>query len=151
MRQRIWIKFLKVYAFQLMYHPGKTNVVADTLSRTRIQMSSLIIKEQKLIEDFKNLNLEVFTSSNFISYNTLVITNEFLKRVKEKQLYDLKLKNILSLLDTNKVKNFSLGADDILKFQKRICIPEDHELKQIVLFEGHKIKLSLHPSMTKMY
>ena len=134
-----------------MYHPGKTNVVADTLSRTRIQMSSLIIKEQKLIEDFKNLNLEVFTSSNFISYNTLVITNEFLKRVKEKQLYDLKLKNILSLLDTNKVKNFSLGADDILKFQKRICIPEDHELKQIVLFEGHKIKLSLHPSMTKMY
>jgi len=49
--------------------------------------------------------------------------------VKEKQLEDLKLKNIFSLLDTNKAKDFSLGADDILRFQKRICIPENHELK----------------------
>jgi len=50
--------------------------------------------------------------------------------VKEKQLEDSKLKNILSLLGTNKAKDFSLGADDILRFQKRICIPEDHELKK---------------------
>jgi len=70
--------------------------------------------------------------------------------VKEKQLEDLKLKNILSLLDTDKAKNFSLGVDDIVRFQKRICIPKDHELKQIILSEGHKSKLSLL-GMTKMY
>ena len=61
------------------------------------------------------------------------------------------MKNILSLLGTDKAKDFSLGVDDILRFQKRICIPEDHELKQIILSECHKSKLSLHPGMTKMY
>jgi len=54
-------------------------------------------------------------------------------------------------LGTDKAKDFSFGADDILRFQKRICIPEDQELKQIILSEGHKSKLSLHPAMTKMY
>jgi len=114
-------------------------------------MSLLMLKKQELIEDFRNLNLEVFISSNFISCNALVITNEFLKRVKKKQLEDLKLKNILSLLGTDKAKYFSLREDDILRFQKRICIPEDHELKQIILSEGNKRKLSLYLGMTKMY
>jgi len=113
-----------------MYHPRKTNVVVDALSRKRTQMSSLMIKEHELIKDFRNLNLEVSLSTNFISCNVLVITNESLKRVKEKQLEDLKLKNILSLLGTDKAKNFSLGTNEILRLQRRICIPEDHELKK---------------------
>jgi len=97
-----------------MYHPGKANVVVDALSHKRIKMmSSIMIKEQELIEDFRNLNFEVSISLNFISCNVLVITNEFLKRMKEKQLEDLKLKNILSLLGIDKamrnILNLLLG------------------------------------------
>ncbi|GAU45204.1 hypothetical protein TSUD_139090 [Trifolium subterraneum] len=33
MRQRRWLEFLKDYDFELSYHPGKDNVVADALSR----------------------------------------------------------------------------------------------------------------------
>ncbi|KAK9140215.1 hypothetical protein Scep_009896 [Stephania cephalantha] len=33
MRQRRWLEFLKDYDFSLEYHPGKANVVADTLIR----------------------------------------------------------------------------------------------------------------------
>ncbi|GAU42645.1 hypothetical protein TSUD_398500, partial [Trifolium subterraneum] len=33
MRQRRWLEFLKDYDFELSYHPGKANVVADALSR----------------------------------------------------------------------------------------------------------------------
>ena len=90
-------------------------------------------------------------SSNCIGCNTLVITNEFLEKVKEKQLEDSKLKNFMGLLNTDKAKDFSLGVDGILRFKNRICIPEDNELKQTILSEGHKSKLSLHPRMTKMY
>ena len=33
MRQRRWLELLKDYDFSIEYHPGKANVVNDTLSR----------------------------------------------------------------------------------------------------------------------
>jgi len=41
-------------------------------------------------------------------------------------------------------------VDGNLRFKNRIFIPKVNELKQIVLSEGHKSKISLHPGMTKM-
>ena len=35
LRQRRWIEFFKDYDFELQYHPGKANVMADALSRKR--------------------------------------------------------------------------------------------------------------------
>ena len=32
MRQRRWLEFVKDYQFDIQYHPGKANVVADALS-----------------------------------------------------------------------------------------------------------------------
>ena len=49
MRQRRWIEFLKDYDFELLYHPRKANVVADTLSRKTIHVSHLMIKELDMI------------------------------------------------------------------------------------------------------
>ncbi|MCI88986.1 putative DNA/RNA polymerase superfamily protein, partial [Trifolium medium] len=56
MRQRRWLKFLKDYDFELSYHPGKSNVVADALSRKSQHMSSLMAKELELIEEFRDLS-----------------------------------------------------------------------------------------------
>ena len=33
MRQRKWMEYLEDYGFTLHYHPGKSNVVVDVLSR----------------------------------------------------------------------------------------------------------------------
>jgi len=50
MRQRRWMEYLKDYDFELLYHPGKANVVADALSRKRFHMSAMMMKELELIE-----------------------------------------------------------------------------------------------------
>ena len=39
MRQRRWLEFLKDYDFELNYHPGKANMVADALSRKSLSIS----------------------------------------------------------------------------------------------------------------
>ncbi|MCI58975.1 putative DNA/RNA polymerase superfamily protein, partial [Trifolium medium] len=57
MRQRRWLEFLKDYDFELSYHPGKAYVVADALSRKSLHMSSLMVKELELVEEFRDLSL----------------------------------------------------------------------------------------------
>ena len=39
MRQRRWLELIKDYDIELLYHPGKANVVADALSRKTTQES----------------------------------------------------------------------------------------------------------------
>ena len=69
-----------------MYYLGKANVVAYAPRRESAQMSTMMIEEQKLIEQFRNLNLVVQFHVNHISCSKLTITNDFLGMIKEKQL-----------------------------------------------------------------
>ena len=38
-----WLKFLKDYDFGLSYHPGKANVIVDTLSRKSLHISMMMV------------------------------------------------------------------------------------------------------------
>ena len=42
LRQCRWVEYMKDYDFELAYHPGKANVVADALSR-RSHVASLLV------------------------------------------------------------------------------------------------------------
>jgi len=54
-------------------------------------------------------------------------------------------------LGLEEAKDFTLGSDGILRFQGRVCVLDDAEMKRLILAEVHKSRLSLHPGMTKMY
>lgn len=41
--------------------------------------------------------------------------------------------------------------DMIMRFYDRVCVPDVPELKKIILEEGHRSILSIHPDATKMY
>jgi len=51
MRQRRWMEYLKDYDFELLYHPSKANFVVVALSRKKMHMSCMMIKELELIEN----------------------------------------------------------------------------------------------------
>ena len=58
MRQCIWIEYLENYDFTLQYHPGKTNVVADALSRkSRGVLASVASREWLMLETVGQLGL----------------------------------------------------------------------------------------------
>ena len=151
MRQRWWIEFLKDYDFELLYHLGKANVVADALSRKTVLVAHLMIKELELLESFRDMRIQVELEQEFIRCSTLVISSDFLSLIKKKQAEDASLQKVKELLGSDQAKEFALGGDGVLRFRGRVCVPSDAEVRRLILEEGHKIRLSLHPGMTKMY
>ena len=47
--------------------------------------------------------------------------------------------------------NFQISDDGLLRFGDRICVPNDPDIKNQILREGHNSKYTMHPSSIKMY
>jgi len=145
------MEYLKDYDFELLYHPCKANVVADALSRKRVHVSALMIKELELLEQLRDMNLGLDMGEGQIRCSMLRITNEFLDEVRVEQGNGQELQQIISELGPKKRKDFRMGRDGTLRFSKRVCVPSSRVLRKMFLDEGHKSHLSIHPGMTKMY
>lgn len=48
-------------------------------------------------------------------------------------------------------KEFSINENGILWYKKRIYMPEQGDLRKLILKEAHEFAYSLHPGSTKMY
>ncbi|WVZ24011.1 hypothetical protein V8G54_002555 [Vigna mungo] len=110
-----------------------------------------MIKELELLEKLRDLNLGVQFAHDYLWCSHLKITSGFLEQVKAEQETDQELQSIVKMLGTDQVKDFALSNDGILRFQGRVCVPTKDDLKRLILEEGHKSSLSIHPGMTKMY
>jgi hypothetical protein len=68
LRQRRWLEFIKDCDLDIQYHPGKANVVADTLSR-KSQTNMLIghLLPQELCWEMAQLNLGIVASSDTLT------------------------------------------------------------------------------------
>ena len=82
MCQRRWLVFLKDYDFELSYHPGKANVVVDALSRKSLHMSTLMVREMDLLEQFRDLSLACEVTPNSVRLGVLRITSELLGDIR---------------------------------------------------------------------
>ncbi|XP_035837269.1 uncharacterized protein LOC118485123 [Helianthus annuus] len=70
MRQRRWLETVKDYDFEIHYHPGKANVVADALSRKTdyapIQVQSMqLIVTSGLLERIREAQVEAVKVENW--------------------------------------------------------------------------------------
>ena len=57
MRQRRWLELIKDYDCEILYHPGKANVVADALSRK--ERLKMLTSTEELVREFEKLEIEV--------------------------------------------------------------------------------------------
>jgi len=133
MRQGRWLKLLKDYDFGLNYHPGKANVIADALSRKTLHMSAMMVKEFELLEQFIDLSLVCELSPQSVKLGMLKIKSEFLNNIKEAQKADVKFVDLL--IDSNQTEDGDFKVDDqeVLRFRGRICIPDNDEMKKMIL------------------
>ena len=54
MRQRRWLELVKDYDVEILYHPGKVNMVVDALSQKSAHTSTLITTQKAIQQDLEH-------------------------------------------------------------------------------------------------
>ena len=151
MHQRRWLEFLTDYDFELSYHPVKANVVVDALRWKSLHVSVLMVRELVLLEQFRDLSLGCEVTPNSVGLGASRITSELLGQIREGQKFDPFLKTRLEAIELGKDSSFNVGSYGVLRLRDRICAPNVLELRKMILKEGHRSNLSIHPGSTNMY
>ncbi|KAL0540359.1 hypothetical protein IC582_024596 [Cucumis melo] len=126
MRQRRWLELVKDYDCEILYHSGKTNVVADALSRKVAHSTTLTTKQAPLLRDFERAEIAVSVGEVASQLAQLSVQPTLRQRIIVAQLNDPYLVEKRRLVETGVVKT---------------------EL----LTEAYSSPFTMHPGSTKMY
>ena len=72
-------------------------------------------------------------------------------RIREAQKTDNEIASINEKLSKGKAKGFREDEHDTLWFEDRVYVPNDLEIRKLILQEAHDSPYSIHPGNTKMY
>ena len=53
------MELVKDYDIEILYHPGKANVVTDALSRKTVHTSAMITKQERIQDGMKRARINV--------------------------------------------------------------------------------------------
>ncbi|XLU29618.1 hypothetical protein S245_065684, partial [Arachis hypogaea] len=151
MRQRRWMELLKDYDFELNYHPGKANVVADALSRKSLCAAWMMLREEELLRAFQGLKLGIREEFGTLCLSQLQISSDFKAELIKAHQNDQELYKILPAIEKGKQWRVSEDRDGLWRFKGRIIVPDVGDLRHNILEEAHKSGFSIHPGSTKMY
>ncbi|GKA36694.1 putative reverse transcriptase domain-containing protein [Tanacetum coccineum] len=124
MRHHHWIKLFSDYDCEIHYHPSKTNVVADALSR----------KERVKPKRVRAMNMTLQSS------------------IKDRILADQKEASDESAgLQKGLDEMIELRNDGALYYLDRIWVHLKGDVRTLIMNEAHKSKYFVHPGADKMY
>ena len=110
-----------------------------------------MIKETELIENFRDLNLGISITPHAIQLNQIKITIDFRGQIRQAQQRDVNFQHTVHLVKSGKLTGFALNKEGIWRYQGRICVPEETDLRKRILNEAHKSEFTIHPGINKMY
>ncbi|KAA0057160.1 pol protein [Cucumis melo var. makuwa] len=151
MRQRRWFKLVKDYDCEILYQPGKANVVVDALSRRVTHSVALITKQAPLLRDFERAEITILVGEVTSQLAQLTMQPTLRHRIIVSQLNDPYLIEKHLLVEAGQSEDFSISSNDGLTFDGRLCVPEDSAVKPELLTEAHSSPFTMHPESTKMY
>ncbi|GJS64854.1 putative reverse transcriptase domain-containing protein [Tanacetum coccineum] len=127
MRQRGCLELLSDYDYEIRYHSGKANVVADALSRK---------------ERIKPLRVWALVMTIRLNLPKQIL-NAQTKARKEENFMNEYLQGMINKLEPR--------ADGTLCLNNRSWIPCFGELRALIMYDSHKSKYSIHPGSDMMY
>jgi hypothetical protein len=125
-RKSRWLDFISEYDFDIKHIKGKENKVVDALNRRVHEMHATTISMYQ--SDLKDKILEAAKS------------DQKYMELKEK----LQQGNL-----QQKVEDYKLENDEILRYRGRIYVPNSRELKNLILGEMHNVPYVGHPGYQK--
>ncbi|GJW59797.1 putative reverse transcriptase domain-containing protein [Tanacetum coccineum] len=127
MRHRRWLELLSDYDCEIRYNPGKTNMVADALSR----------KERP-----KPLRVRALV---------MTIGLNLPKQILDAQIEARKEENYRAEDLCGMIKKLEPRTDGTLCLRNKSWIPYFGDLRTLIMHETHKSKYLIHPGSDKMY
>ncbi|XP_070014790.1 uncharacterized protein [Nicotiana sylvestris] len=121
LRQKRWLKLLKDYDINILYHPGKANVVADALSRRSMGSLSYLQPEKRGIahevHQLVSLGVRLLDSCDIgITLQDTAISS-LVTEVKERQYKDPVIIHYRDTTLQKEKKPFEITKDGVLRYQ----------------------------------
>jgi hypothetical protein len=143
------LELIKDYDMSIHYHPGKANVVADALSR-KSYCNALCTEDmcKELQQELEHLNLGL-VEHGYVA--ALEARPTLVDQVRAAQVNDPEIAELKKNMRVEKARDFHEDEHSTIWLGERLCIPDDKELKDLILTEAHQTHYSIHPGGTKMY
>jgi hypothetical protein len=147
MRQWRWLELNKDYELEIHYHPRKTNVVADALSRKE-HCNHLMVQLLASCSDPEEPSLWVIPKGVL---NIIALIPTIKEEVIAAQKMDVGMGHIWRRMQLAEAQCFGEDADGVLWFKNHLVAPKDFQLHRKIMDETHCSRYSIYPRTNKMY
>ncbi|KAI3740310.1 hypothetical protein L2E82_30738 [Cichorium intybus] len=125
MRQQRWMDLLKDYDCEILYHPGKANVITDALGR-------------------KERPIRVVSAC-------MSIVSRLPELIRTAQEEAGKAEHVKSERMVSYINQLEENSQRLKTFKGRVWVPKQGEARKLLLEDAHCSRYAIHPGSTKMY
>ncbi|XP_020080317.1 protein NYNRIN-like [Ananas comosus] len=126
--------------------------MADALSRKLVKnLAMLVTHQQSLWTEMWRFDLDIVAPDVPAMLAALVVQPTLLERIKDRQSPNPSLQKVRQDVESRRTSNFSMSFVGDLWYRNCWCVPDDEEIRKLILQEAHQSPYSVHLGGTKMY